>query len=94
MLEPWQAALLRKKAKELSVSESQLLQVALPCIAELHGIEGVDERVWEQVAASFEGWRTRRTAEIARGWYREELYEDRLARSSRPWIERLLGGAE
>ena len=91
MLEPWQAALLRKKARALGVSESALLRAAVPTIASLESLEPIDERVWEQASDSFEGARQRRTNEIRRGWTRDELYEERFARwRLRPWIERIL----
>ena len=89
-VERWQADLLRKKAKELSVSQAQLLRIVLPFIAELKSADGVDELLWERAAETFEGMRTRRANEIARGWSRDDLYDDLSPQwPARPWIERV-----
>ena len=84
-IEPEQEELLKRRSKELGVSEAALIRQA---IDRLH-LGAADGRslpgrpAWEEAKRVIQERMKLRVPQTERGWTREELYEERLARYSR-----------
>ena len=83
-IEPEQEALLKQRAKELDVSEAELIRRGIDHISHTRRRLPLDQRAWQEELA-FMRQRARRqgASSQGRGWTREELYEERLERLSR-----------
>lgn len=82
-IEPEQDRLLKRRAKELGVTESDLIRRGIDQADRTHAGLPLDRAAWE---AELTFLRKRaRTKELGRtrGWTREELYRERLERLSR-----------
>lgn len=82
-VEPRQEELLIRMAKELGVPEAELIRRGLDQIGRTPLPVSPDLQAWEK-AKAFIRQRMRIVApQTGRGWTREELYDERLERSSR-----------
>ncbi|GAB4323900.1 MAG: ribbon-helix-helix domain-containing protein [Dehalococcoidia bacterium] len=78
-----QDALLKRRAKELGVTESELIRRGIDLADRTGARTARDRTAWEEELA-FLRKRSRIPARgRARGWTREELYEERIERLSR-----------
>ncbi|MDR7551051.1 MAG: hypothetical protein QN131_14130 [Armatimonadota bacterium] len=82
-IEPRQEALLKRRARELGVSEAELIRRAI----EQAGLAAVpqlpDRQAWEEELAFLRQRARLQELGRQRSWTREELYEERLQRFSR-----------
>lgn len=83
-LEPEQAELLNRRAKELGMSEADLIRQCIDQLARGSAALPLDSKAWqEEIAYIRERARFQEPLGKQRGWTREELYEQRLQRFSR-----------
>ncbi len=87
-IEARQEALLKRRAKELGVSEAEVVrrgidQVALVPAVELKAWGPERGRLWEELRTDMEERSKLQVPQTGRSWTREELYDERLARYSR-----------
>jgi hypothetical protein len=83
-LEPEQAERLKRRAKELGVSEADLIRRCIDQLGRVQGVLPVDRRAWQdELTYIRERTCTQKALDRQRGWTREELYEERLQRFSR-----------
>lgn len=78
--------LLKRRARELGVTESELIRKGIEQITRSRTSSHRDPRAWQE-ALAFMRERQRLVGQVphreGRGWTREELYEERLNRFSR-----------
>lgn len=81
---PEQEQILKRRAKDLGVSEAELIRCGIEHIAHVPSVLYVDKRAWQD---ELEFIKKRASEQEALGgkrtWTREELYEERLQRFSR-----------
>lgn len=79
-------ARLKRCARERGVTESQLIREGIERVTGTHAAAYRDRQAWQD-ALAFMRERQRLVGKVphqeGRGWTREELYEERLARFSR-----------
>lgn len=82
-IKPRQAELLKRRARELGVSEAELIRQGVDEV--VGSVEALTTawQVWEEEKAFIEQRRRMAVPQTGRGWTRDELYEDRLERFSR-----------
>ena len=81
-IEPEQELLLKRKARDLGVTEAEVIRRGLAAVASVSS-PARDARAWED-ELEFIRQRTRlKSPRRKRGWTREELYDERLKRLSR-----------
>lgn len=78
-IEPHQEALLKRCAKEMGVSEAELIRQGIEEIAR----KQLRERAWKEALDFMQERAKIRVPQTGRAWKREELYEERLERLSR-----------
>jgi hypothetical protein len=82
-IDPAQEQFLKARAKELGVTEAELIRSAIDILARLPAPPRFDPEAWQAVVDSMdERGRLPSTGE-GRTWTRDDLYEDRLGRFSR-----------
>lgn len=82
-LEPEQDRLLKRRSKELGVTESDLIRQSIEQLARVSVALPLDRKAWRD-ELKFVMKRTRiKGLGRRRRWAREELYEERLGRLSR-----------
>ena len=82
-IDPAQEQFLKARAKELGVTEAELIRSAIDILARLPARPRFDSEAWQAVVDSMdERGRLPSTGE-GRTWTRDDLYEDRLGRFSR-----------
>ena len=74
--------LLRQRARELGISEADLIREAIARVLHNPAAWRSGFTTWEEVKAEIEERRRMETAQKARGWTRDELYEERFERLS------------
>jgi hypothetical protein len=83
-IEPWQDELLKKRSRELGVTEAELIRRGIAQV-----LSDVDEReqrrqeAWNDIMAFIEKLKKIDAPQKHRDWTREEIYEERLSRYSR-----------
>jgi hypothetical protein len=83
-IEPWQDELLKKRSRELGVTEAELMRRGIAQV-----LSDVDEReqrrqeAWNDIMAFIEKLKKIDAPQKDRDWTREEIYEERLSRYSR-----------
>ena len=82
-IEAEQNALLKKRAKELGVSEAELIRRGIEQMCKTPIVLKSDLKVWEEEKAFIEERRQIQVPQTGRGWTRDELYDERLERYSR-----------
>jgi hypothetical protein len=82
-IEPEQEDLLKRRSRELGVSEAALIRRGIDEVAR-RGPPGVfDKKAWEEELAFMEERARMKVPQTGRSWTRDELYEERLERFSR-----------
>ena len=82
-IEPEQDELLKRRSKELGISEAALIRQAIDRL-DADGDESPSNRqAWEEAKRVIQERMKLRVPQTGRNWTREEIYEERLARYSR-----------
>ena len=80
-LDPAQDALLKQRARELGVSEAELIRRCLDAMARQAVTIAVDQRAWDEELAFLQTRaHTVPSRQGQRTWTREELYAERIDR--------------
>ena len=84
-IEPEQEALLKRRARELHVTEAELIRRGIDQIAVggLRPASSRDQRAWAEAKAFVSRRRRQTVPQTGRTWTREELYDERLGRRPR-----------
>ncbi len=82
-IEPEQEELLKRRAKELGVSEAELIRRGLDQAGRVPATLTLDRGAWQNELAFIHKRARIKALGRQRGWTREELYEERLQRFSR-----------
>lgn len=80
---PEQDALLKRRSRELGVSEAALIRRGIEEIARRGVSGGFDRKAWEEELSFMRDRAKMRVPQTGRTWTREELYDERLERFSR-----------
>lgn len=83
-IEPEQEELLKQRARELGVSEAELIRRGIKDVGRLSAALSLDRSAWEaELRFLHKRARDHKALRSRRKWTREELYEERLQRLSR-----------
>ncbi len=82
-IEPRQEELLKRRAKELGLSEAELIRRGIDQISRVRVHRCFDREAWKEAKAFIEKRMQITAPQTGRGWTREELYDERLERYSR-----------
>jgi hypothetical protein len=82
-IHPAQERFLKQRAKELGVTEAELIRSAIDTLARSPARPPFDPKAWEAVVESMDERARLPTTGEARTWTREDIYEERLGRISR-----------
>lgn len=84
-IEPEQEALLKRRARELHVTEAELIRRGIDQVAigSLRPVPSLDQQAWAEAKAFAKRRRRPIVPQTGRKWTREELYDERLDRLSR-----------
>ena len=76
-IEPHQEEMLKRRARELGVTQAELIRRCIEQISPVHPVVPRDQGAWEEVKRFIQG-RMRITApQTGRSWTRDELYDER-----------------
>ena len=81
-IEPEQEELLKRRSKELGISEAALIRQAIDLLDAADGKSPAARQAWEDELAYMQQRMQLRVPQTGRSWTREEIYEERLARYS------------
>ncbi len=81
-IEPHQDALLKRKAKELGVSEAELIRRGIDQVCRTPITLRPDLEAWEEMKEFIRKYRMFDVPQTGRTWTRDELYDERLERYS------------
>ena len=79
-IEPRHDALLKRRARELGVTEAELIRRGIEQIAAVADEEDAAEEAWAELDAAMDEAARVKAPQTGRGWTREELYEERIDR--------------
>ena len=82
-IEPEQDELLKRRSKELGISEAALIRQAIDRLGAAGGGSLPRQPAWEEAKRVIQERMKLRVPQTGRSWTREEIYEERLARYSR-----------
>ena len=82
-IEPAQDEFLKQRARELGVTEAELIRQGIDLLARSPVRPPFDPRAWKAVLESLEERAHLPIASQGRTWRREDLYEDRVGRVPR-----------
>lgn len=82
-IEREQDRLLKRRAKELGVTESDLIRRGIDQVDRTHAGLPLDRAAWDDELTFIRERARVQELGLTRGWTREELYEERLERLSR-----------
>jgi hypothetical protein len=82
-IEPGQEDLLKRRARELGVSEAALIRRGIDEVARGGSPAVFDRKAWEEALAFMKERARMKVPQTGRSWTRDELYEERLERFSR-----------
>ncbi len=82
-IEPAQDRFLKRRARELGVTEAELIRRAIDSLSQTPAQSPFDPEAWQAVVASMDERGSLPTTGEKRTWRREDLYEDRLGRLPR-----------
>ena len=84
-IEPEQEELLKRRSKELGISEAALIRQAIDRLGPdaASGKSPAARQAWEEELDFIKERMQLRVPQTGRSWTREEIYEERLARYSR-----------
>ena len=83
LLSPKQHALVKRRARELDVSEADVLRERVDAIAREDAEPKLDRKAWLRERRYILSRIGLKSESTGRNWTREELYDERLARISR-----------
>ncbi|TAK35416.1 MAG: hypothetical protein EPO21_06050 [Chloroflexota bacterium] len=81
-IEPRQEELLKRRAKELGISEAELIRRGIDQIAHMPSALPPSMQAWEEEKAFIRERMRMRVPQTGRTWTRDELYDERLERFS------------
>ena len=81
-IEPEQEELLKRRSRELGVSEAALIRRGIDDIAHEGSSTMFDKRAWKEALAFMKERAKMKVPQTGRSWTRDELYEERLERFS------------
>jgi hypothetical protein len=82
-IEVGQEDILKRRAKEIGVSEAELIRRGIEQVGRVGVPLRRDPRAWEEAKRLIQQRMAIAAPQTGRGWTREELYEERLERFSR-----------
>ncbi len=82
-IEPEQEELLKRRSRELGVSEAALIRRGIEQAARVPAARALDRRAWEEARRFILERLAISAPQTGRTWTRDELYEERLERFSR-----------
>ena len=82
-IEPEQEELLKRRSKELGISEAALIRQAIDRLGAASDLSLPRKPAWEEAKRVMQERMQFRVPQTGRSWTREEIYEERLARYSR-----------
>ena len=84
-IEPEQDELLKRRSKELGISEAALIRQAIDRLVPdaAGGKSPAARQAWEEAKRVMQERMQLRVPQTGRSWTREEIYDERLARYSR-----------
>ncbi len=84
-IEPRQEQLLKRRSRELAISEAEVVRRAIDQISRISPVASSDLRLraWEEEKAFIEQRMQVTVPQTGRSWTRDELYDERLERYSR-----------
>jgi hypothetical protein len=82
-IEPRQEELLKQRARELGVTEAQLIRLGIDQVARVPAALPPDRRAWEEEKAFARQRKRTGVPQTGRTWTRDELYDERLQHISR-----------
>jgi len=82
-IEPEQEDLLKRRSRELGISEAALIRRGIDEIAHGGSSAALDKEAWKEELAFMKERAKMKVPQTGRSWTREELYEERLERFSR-----------
>lgn len=82
-IEPRQERLLKRRARALGVTEAELIRDGIDLLDSARPAAASRERALTELFAVIEERIGMRVPQTGRGWTREDLYEERLARHAR-----------
>ncbi len=81
-IEPRQEQLLKRRAKDLGITEAELIRRGLDQVVRVPSGWLPDLEAWEEEKAFIEQRKRLKVPQTGRTWTREELYDERLRRIS------------
>ena len=81
-IEPRQEELLKRRARELGISEAELIRRGIDQISQVPIALAPYQRAWEEAKAFIEQRMQMNVPQTGRSWTRDELYDERLERFS------------
>lgn len=82
-IEPRQEEMLKRRAKELGVTEAELIRRGIDQVGEVPLAVPADKRAWHEARAFMSKRMRMAVPQTGRSWIREELYDERLGRLPR-----------
>ena len=82
-IEPEQEELLKRRAKQLGISEAALIRQAIDRLGAASDKPPAARQAWEEAKRVMQERMQLHVPQTGRSWTREEIYEERLARYSR-----------
>lgn len=82
-IEPEQDELLKRRSKELGISEAALIRQAIDRLGADSSESPSKRQAWEEAKRVIQERMKLRVPQTGRNWTREEIYEERLSRYSR-----------
>ena len=81
-IEPRQEVLLKRRARELGVSEAELIRRAIDQAVSRSFALAPEHELWEEIEEYIKKHRMFDVPQTGRSWTRDELYEERFRRYS------------
>ena len=82
-IEPEQEKLLKRRSKQLGISEAALIRQAIDRLGADGDESPSNRQAWEEAKRVIQERMKLRVPQTERSWTREEIYEERLSRYSR-----------
>ncbi|HYU18682.1 MAG TPA: hypothetical protein VEQ11_08290 [Chloroflexota bacterium] len=77
-IEPRHDRLVKRRARELGVTEAELIRRAIDQVDRALAALPGDQRAWDEAAAFMQQRARLRAPQTGRAWTRDELYDERL----------------
>jgi len=82
-IEPRQDELLKQRARETGSSEAELIRRGIDAVTGDDAATSEQLRIWQEEKQWIQEHRRMHVAQTARGWTRDDLYEERITRLTR-----------